>query len=78
MALRSLSARHFGARSFASIAGLQTTIIPIPPVPVPLPSGGGGGGRYLTSAPHNPFYFDEDDDDVILVVVSAAMNFLEQ
>ena len=75
MALRSLSARHFGARAFASIAGLHTTIIPIPPAPLPI--GGGGGGGYSV-APHNPFYSDLNDDDAILVVVSAAITFLEQ
>ncbi len=77
MALRSFNARHFGARVFASIAGLQTTIIPIPPAPLPIPNADSSGGRH-SAIPHNSLYSSLNDDDAILVVVAAAITFLEQ
>ena len=74
MALRSLSARHFGARTFAALAGLSVTIIPLPSIP---PAGLlSGGFDYIPE--YLPVFQPPSDDDLVLIIVSAAITFLEQ
>jgi len=76
MALRTFGARTFRARTFGALAGLEATVIPIPPVYPPVFSG--GGGFSATPRLHSPaIHFTADDDELVLVIVSAAISFLE-
>jgi hypothetical protein len=75
MALRTLSARHFNARTFLPISGYQVTVIPLPEIP--FFSSSGGSHFYDLTKKHLTQNKIPSEDDLILLIAFTALNFLE-